>query len=170
MTASAAEPQTGRVHPLIATLAEARRLSGRRQADVAQAAGLSRRAVSYLETGRRSGLLDTVDRYASGVGYRLVLLPVRNGDGRAGVSRLPGLAHPLVRQLAADRREQGLTLSGIAVLAGTDRTQVHRWEIGFSSPGLDHFTAWAAGLGRAVGLCEHSGRQERATRAKARSL
>lgn len=165
------EPQEGRVHPLIAELAEARRCGGFRQADVAEATGLSRQAISYLESGRRRGLIDTVCLYAAGVGRRVTLSPA-GGDGAGrGVSRRrpPGELHPLVRQLAAERREQGLTLDEVAAVAGVDRQQVHRWEIGESVPGLDGFTAWAAALGRTVGLCEHSGRQERATRAKTRT-
>ncbi len=57
-------------------LAEARRVSGLTQAEVARLAGTSRPNVSAFEHGRRSPTLDTLERLLAANGHRLVAEPV----------------------------------------------------------------------------------------------
>lgn len=68
----------------LTALKRAREEQGLSLADVAEASGIDRAAISRLENGRNANpTVETLDRYAAAVGKRLAWV-VEDGDGPAG--------------------------------------------------------------------------------------
>lgn len=59
-----------------------------------------------------------------------------------------------ISELAAARREKGLSLAEVACRAGVGESTVSHWETGRATPYGESLTAWAAALGFEVGLYE----------------
>jgi len=63
--------EIGSADELMPMLVAHRKVEGLRQKDVAQKMGVGQPAVSELESGNTAPKLDTVQKYAEAVGYRL---------------------------------------------------------------------------------------------------
>lgn len=63
--------EIGSADNVMSMLVAHRRVQGLRQKDVAQRMGIGQPAVSELESGNTAPKLDTVQKYAEAVGYRL---------------------------------------------------------------------------------------------------
>jgi len=61
--------------PLIKQLVSARKLLHKNQADVSRGMSVTPSAICILESGKRFGNLDTIQRYAESLGLRVVLVP-----------------------------------------------------------------------------------------------
>jgi DNA-binding XRE family transcriptional regulator len=61
--------------PLIKQLVSTRKLLRKNQADVSRGMGVTPSAVCILESGKRSGNLETIQRYAESLELRVVLMP-----------------------------------------------------------------------------------------------
>ena len=61
--------------PLIHQLIRLRKLTGQRQSDIAKRMQVTPAAISLVESGKRVGTLDTINRYAHALGLRLILVP-----------------------------------------------------------------------------------------------
>jgi len=56
--------------------------------------------------------------------------------------------HPIIEELAAERRAQDLSQRAVGRAAGArSSATVNAWERGLASPTLDHLTDWANALG-----------------------
>jgi transcriptional regulator with XRE-family HTH domain len=64
-----------------ATLAQIREDSGLTQKEVAAAAKLCQRTISFVERGDRPTLIKHVVAVAEAMGYQLLFVPVKKGDG-----------------------------------------------------------------------------------------
>jgi len=61
--------------PLIHQLITLRKMTGERQCDIAKRMKVTPAAISLVESGKRKGTVDTINRYAHALGLRLVLVP-----------------------------------------------------------------------------------------------
>jgi len=64
----------------------------------------------------------------------------------------PTRIDPLVAQLAARRRELGMTASYLAARIGMQGQHISRYESGACSPSLPNLRRWAWGLGMSIEL------------------
>jgi transcriptional regulator with XRE-family HTH domain len=62
---------------------------------------------------------------------------------------------PIITQLVALRKSQGLSGYALAKRLGVPRTTLKRWEEGTVTPSLSNVTAWAAALNHSLILCIH---------------
>lgn len=62
------------------------------------------------------------------------------------------MTSPIIAQLVALRKSQGLSGYALAKLLGVPRTTLKRWEEGSVTPSLYNVTAWAAALNHTLSL------------------
>lgn len=65
--------------------------------------------------------------------------------------------HPLITQLRAARKAQGLTQAAVATRAGYSAPHIGNGEAGHVAPSLDTLTDWAAALGYDLTLTPRAG-------------
>ena len=58
----------------------------------------------------------------------------------------------IVRTLAAERRQSGMSMRAVARLTDVSPSCVHSWEHGTRDPSLGNLIAWAAALGYRLSL------------------
>lgn len=59
---------------------------------------------------------------------------------------------PIVAELAAERRRQGLSQRAVGRMLGTSSATVNAWERGLASPVLSNLREWAGVLGHTLTL------------------
>jgi transcriptional regulator with XRE-family HTH domain len=60
--------------PLIKQLIAVRKLLGKSQADISKAMNVTPSAICIIESGKRKGTLNTIQRYASALGLHVALI------------------------------------------------------------------------------------------------